>query len=387
VAEKLIKKRCVLSIGDYEPVDMAQRFNGFQEELQQFAKTWNVGTTLSPLKMETNDAVAVWQVETTAPNWQVKTEFRILNWSDIVIKDHQRWSPTRVLRAFRALADFVVSGTCWHYVRLNWRFGLLFLYPALAVLLFSAVALAVLLGSFESLFAWLAGLAIAAALFAAFVKWIDPLVLGRVVDMWIFLHELVHLEKTGLAERLGVFIEDIVAQLQSNEFDEIVIVGHGIGAALQPVILDRVFWALPEFGKDGRSISLLSVGSLLLAVGLHPRGAWVVAPALRVSQDKMVYWVEYQAQDDIMNFPGKNPVGELIDDDSKQPVLRNIRVSDMADAEDRFPESIFKNHRRLVEANSKRYFYDYFMICCGPFNLATRAENPDLMVDAFDEDG
>jgi hypothetical protein len=363
---------------------MAQRFAGFQKQLQQFAKTWKVGVKLSPLRMESNDAVAVWQVETKAPNWQVKTEFRILNWSDIVIKDYRRWTPTRALRALRALADFVVSGTCWHYARLNWRFGLLFLYPALAVLFLSVIALAVILGNFESLFAWLVGFAAAAALFAAFVKWVDPLVLGRVVDMWIFMHELVHLEKTGLAERLGVFIEDIVGQLQSDEFDEIVIVGHGIGAALQPVILDRALWALPEFGKDGRTISLLSVGSLLLAVGLHPKGAWVVAPALRVSQDKMVYWAEYQALEDIMSFPGKNPVGELIDDNSKVPVVKNIHIRDMVGARDRFPESIFKTSRRLVEANTKKYFYDYFMICCGPFTLAKRVENQSLMIDAFD---
>ena len=56
---------------------------------------------------------------------------------------------------------------------------------------------------------------------------------------------------------------------------KIVVIGHGIGAALQPIVLDRAFFALPEFGKgDGRTINVVSVGSLLLAVGLHPRN-WI----------------------------------------------------------------------------------------------------------------
>ena len=204
------------------------------------------------------------------------------------------------------------------------------------------------------------------------------------------MHELVHLERTGLAERLGIFSQDIVEQLQSDNFDEILIVGHGIGAALQPVIVDRALWALPEFGKDGRSVNLLSLGSLLLAVGLHPAGGWVIAPALRVSLDKMVYWIEYQDQEGIIGFPGRTPVTELIGDHGK-PVLQEIEIKDMIDidAKRRLPESAYQNHRQLVRPNSKKYFYDYFMICCGPFALSTRTrvEEPDHMVTAFNPDG
>jgi hypothetical protein len=237
-------------------------------------------------------------------------------------------------------------------------------------------------------FAPIVSLAIGVGLFTAFIRWIDPLVLSRVVDLWIFLYELVHLERTGLAERLGAFSQDLIAQLQSNYFDEIIVVGHGIGAVLQPIIVDRAFWALPEFGKDGRSINLLSLGSLLLAVGVHPEGGWVVAPASRVARDKWVRWAEYQAEEDILSFPGRNPVTEMISDHDT-PVLYNVRARDMVDVDPKrhFPETAYRNHRQLVRANSKRYFYDYFMICCGPFSLSARMKYPNLMVSAFGPDG
>jgi hypothetical protein len=388
VAESLIKRRCVISIGDYEPIDVTQQFASFQRGLARFAKTWNVKVRVSPFKMEADGAVAVWHTETTAPNWQVKTEFRILNWSDLVRRDFQHWNLNRVWRAAKAISNFVFSGTGWRYFRLNWRFGLFFFYPAL-VFLFSAMIalwLVTLLGSFEVPFASLFGFGVVAALLVAFIKWVDPFVLPRVVDMWIFMHELVHLERTGLAERLGVFSQDIIEKLQSDHFDEIVIVGHGIGAVIQPIIVDRAFWALPEFGKQGRSVSLLSLGSMLLAVGLHPEGGWAVGPLSRVVRDRWVFWAEYQAYDDIIGFPGINPVAELIDDQGK-PKLQKIQVKDMVDIKSSFPESIFKNHRALLQANTKKYFYDYFMICCGPFSLPTRVEYPDLMVTAFHSDG
>jgi hypothetical protein len=27
--------------------------------------------------------------------------------------------------------------------------------------------------------------------------------------------------------------------------------------------------------------------------------------------------------------------------------------------------------------NDRRYFYDYFMVCCGPFRLRTRVDQPE----------
>lgn len=386
MAEELIKKRCVILIGDYEPISVAQQVARFQRGLQRFAQTWNVKTSCSSAKIEPDGVVAVWQTETKAPNWKVNTEFRLLNWSDVFKDDSRLRNFNHIWRAVRALANFVISGTCWRYLRTSWRFGLLFLYPVLAVLLFIAIALglATLLGNLGVPFAPFVGLAIGTGLFAAFV-WVDP-VLPRVVDMWIVLYDLVHLKRTDLAERLGIFSQDIVAKLRSNDFNEIVIIGHGIGAALQPVIMDRALFALPDFGKDGRSVSSLSIGSLLLAIGLHREGAWLVSPTLRMAHDRMVYWAEYQADEDILSFPGCNPVTELLGE-SEEPVLQGIRIGDMVDAKRRSPKTVYQNHLQLVGANTKRYFYDYFMICCGPFGLSTRVEYRDHMVKVFGSDG
>jgi hypothetical protein len=389
LTDTLIKRRCVISIGDYDSPQVTQQYANFQAGLKRFSQTWNVATRISPLRTEADGAIAIWRTEAKAPNWVVQTDFRILNWPDVFGSD-TRWSLDRAWRTVKAGADFISSGTWWHYFRLNWRFGLFFFYPLLAVLLLSFLCLwlSAFLGNMEVPFASLLAISALAALSLSYLKWIDPVGILRVLNMWTFVHELIHLQKANLADRLGIFVEDLKAILAVDDFDEIVLVGHGFGAVFQPLIVDRAFWAMPEFGKDGRSISLLSLGSMLLAVGSHPEGAWVVMPASRIARDRWVYWAEYQAQEDVLNFPGKSPLAELLSDHRK-PVLQRISIRKMIElgGKGRLASRINQIHRQYVRANTKKYFYDYFMVACGPFHLRTRVKFPSLMTEAFDSDG
>lgn len=388
MTDTLVKRRCVISIGDYDSPQVAQQYANFQAGLKRFSRTWNVATRISPLRTEADGAIAIWRSEAKAPNWIVQTDFRILNWQDVFGSD-ARWSLDRAWRAIKAAADFISSGTWWRYFRLNWRFGMFFFYPLLAVFLVSFLLLwlSVFLGNMGLPSSSLLAMSALGALSYCYLKWIDPVGMLRVLDMWIFVHELIHLKKANLADRLGIFVEDLKAILAADDFDEVVLVGHGFGAVFQPLIVDRAFWAMPEFGKDGRSINVLSLGSMLLAVGAHPEGAWVVMPASRIARDRWVYWVEYQAQEDVLNFPGKSPLAELLSDHGK-PVLQRITIRQMIELSGKgLASRISQIHRQYVRANTQRYFYDYFMIACGPFNLRARVKFPSLMTEAFDADG
>ena len=389
VAGSLIKRRCVISIGDYETLSVAQQFASFQAGLQRFSQTWTVSTKISPFKTTVDGAIAVWHVETKAKNWKVNTEFRLFNWADISNTDLESWNWLKVSRVVRALYDNIATGTCWRYLKLNKRFAIFFLYPVLAVLFtaLGAYFLAALLSLFGLPFTSYVSVLTAAVIILAYIKWVDPDILPRVMNMWVLIHDLVHDKRAGLAERLEVFVQDIVAILQSKEFDEIVIAGHGFGAALQVAVVDRAFWHLKEYEKSGRQICMLSTGSLLLAIALHPEGSWLIGPVSRITRDKMIYWAEYQAQEDVISFAGVNPATVLVGGHSK-PSLQQVKIKNMIKIEKQFlPEAAYQYHRQLVRANSRKYFYDFFMICCGPFALPTRIEDPELMITAFYADG
>jgi hypothetical protein len=53
----------------------------------------------------------------------------------------------------------------------------------------------------------------------------------------------------------------------------------------------------------------------------------------------------------------------------------------------RFRLNFLRIHRQAVMGNERRYFYDYYMLCCGPLPLSERVDNPDRAVAAFAADG
>lgn len=389
MAVQEVRKRCVFFLGGYEPIPPERQHERFVRELSRFQQTWQVGSTVSGLTLSEGGAVAFWQVETRGINWAVDTEYRSLLWGDLVASDFERSDWERVPCAIRAFADFIWSGTAFRYFAVNWRYGLFFLYPILILLGFAAIGFAA---------AWYAtgwGLPVllvpvgALVVFALLTIWPGRfLMLPYMLDDWLFAYELVHRSRPGLDARLDLFAKDIASRLCAGGVDEIVFSGHSLGCALKVEVLDRALRMAPEFGTRDEQLSVLSTGSSLLKIALHPAAAWLKAAVERVSQNKAVFWVEYQTMVDIISFYKVNPLQALRLPDTGRPTIRRVHVRDMLEPETyrRFKGNFFRLHRQLVMGNDKRYFYDYFMVCCGPFRLMTRADRPET-VTAFSADG
>lgn len=384
-----VKKRCVFFLGGYEPIPPERQHERFVRELGRFQQTWQVTSSVSDLTLSEGGAIASWQVETRGPNWAVDTEYRSLLWGDLVASDFERSDWERVPCAIRAFADFIGSGTAFRYFAVNWRYGLFFLYPILILLGFAAIGVAV---------AWHAtawGLPVllvpvgALAVFALLTIWPGRfLMLPYMLDDWLFAYELVHRTRPGLDERLDVFARDVAARLRAGGVDEIVFSGHSLGCALKVDVLDRALRLVPELEGGGRQLNVLSTGSSLLKIALHPAASWLKEAVARVSQNRAVFWVEYQTMVDIISFYKVNPLLALRLPDTGRPTIRRVHVRDMLTPETyrRFKGNFFRLHRQLVMGNDKRYFYDYFMVCCGPFRLMTRADHPE-QVTAFSATG
>jgi hypothetical protein len=389
MAAQEVKKRCVFFLGGYEPIPPERQHERFVRELGRFQKTWHVTSTVSGPALSEGGAVASWTVETRGPDWAVETEYRSLLWEDLVASDFERSDWERVPCAIRAFADFIWSGTAWRYFAVNWRYGLFFLYPILILAGFAATGLALAWQAtgygLPQLLVPLAALAV----FAVLTVWPGRfLLLPYMLDDWLFAYELVHRTRSGLDERLDVFAKDVAAKLSAGDVDEIVFAGHSLGCALKVEVLDRALRLAPDFGARGEQLSVLSTGSSLLKIALHPAASWLREAVARVSQNQAVFWVEYQTMVDIISFYKVNPLHALKLPDTGRPRIVRVHVRDMLEPETyrRFKGNFFRLHRQLVMGNDKRYFYDYFMVCCGPFRLRTRADLPERMT-AFSAEG
>jgi hypothetical protein len=387
-----VRKRCVFFLGGYEPITPARQHERFVRELTRFSGTWNVTTSVSDMSVSGDGAIALWRVDTRGPNWSVETEYRSLLWGDLVEADFGRSDRVRVPRAFGAFADFIFSGTAWRYFAVNWRYGLFFSYPLLIVASFIAAAvtmalLAVRLGlPMPLLFAPLVAILVFCVLLVVPGRF---LMLPYMFDDWIFAQELVHRTRPGLDARLQAFAEEIARRRRQGGYDEFIFMAHSLGCALKLDVADRALRIEAAGPPANPAFNMLSAGSSLLKIALHPAGLWLKDAVARVSQHKAVFWVDFESMVDIISFYKAHPTRALNLPDTGQPMIKRVHVRDMLqrDTYKRFRGNFFRLHRQLVMGNDKRYFYDYFMICCGPFGFPTRLRDPDLMTAAFAADG
>jgi hypothetical protein len=388
----LVRKRCFVQMTGYEPVGPQHQHRRFVREMARFQKAWNVQGRVSPPKLAADGSSASWTVETLGPNWHVTTDFHYFRWDDFVAADMARSDWWRFPLGIAALMEFILTGTVVRYFIVAWRYGGFFLYPLVFVLgtmwlAIAATRFAVIhLGlPHHMLLAPLLCLAIFAGL-----RWTlgRMIYIGYALDDWYFARDFVHRARPQVEGRLDRLARELVRLARDTDADEIVFDGHSLGAPLSLAIVDRALQLDPQLGA-GKPLHLVSSGSSLLKVALHPAAGWLREAVGRVANAPAIYWVEYQALVDVINVYKVDPVVALGMAPAGKPIVRIIRIRMMVEEETyrRFHLNFLRIHRQAVMGNERRYFYDYYMLCCGPIALTDRVENPDRAVAAFGGDG
>jgi hypothetical protein len=392
MAVEVVKKRCFLCVGGYEPINPDWWHQRFVREIERFEKTWNAAAEVSKPVISDEDGLAGWKIETKGPNWRTETDFVLLRWDDFVIADFARSNLERVPRGILAFGDFIFSGAAFRYLHSSVRYFLFFLYPLILLAGLIAIAAAipyVLIRTGLPIPAPLAAI-IAVAAFAGSLYWPGRFFLFHyLLDDWIFAGELVHRSRAGLDPRIDRFARELVERARDRSYDEVVVSGHSLGGALMMEIVDRALKLDPTLGKNGPVLWLMSTGSSLLKIALHPKAEWIRLATGRVADAPYVNWVEYQAIVDVISFYKTDPVVEMGLPDRERPIVQQVKIRRMLEPATykRFWGNFFRLHRQFGMGNELRYFYDYFQICCGPAPLARRVEQRDRLCEAFAEDG
>jgi hypothetical protein len=387
-----VKKRCVFFLGGYEPIPPERQRERYIRELSRSGRVWAAKTEVGPLEMAPERMVGTWRIEASGPNWSTGAAYHSLLWHDVVLDDFARPAWRRVLRAVVAFGDFILTGTAFRYFRVNWRYGLFFAYPVLLLLGFAALAIygASFLPGLGLPLPYLLAPIAALAIFAILMVWPGRfLLLDYMMDDWIFGHELVHRSRPDFDRRLEGFAQALAEVMRRADDDEVVFAAHSLGCALKVAVVDRALQLVPDFGKNGERLSLLSTGSSILKIAFHPRGGWLRDAIARVSAHPAIFWIDYQTMADPISFYNVDILKVLKLPDTGRPMIRRVHIRDMLETATyrRFKANFFRLHRQLVMGNEKRYFYDYYMICCGPLRLETRVLKPETVVPSFAPDG
>jgi pimeloyl-ACP methyl ester carboxylesterase len=372
----MIKRRLVFPIAGYDPVDAVRHHRRFARGLVTFARTWNVNAEVSNLAEATPDKPAHWTVTTCGGNWRVEATYVPLAWNDIVLADLSRPMPLRLARFGAALFDFIRTGTSFRYFRANWKYGFFFFYPAFHLVVFAAIG-AVLglwaanLAQLEGAASALTATAVGAAAFCGLLSW-----LGRrwrviqALDDWIFAYDYLHGRRPDVELWLDRFAREIAAAAREDRYDEIVVVGHSLGATLAVNVVARALERDPALGRHGTPVCVLTVGSTIPKFTLHPDAVRIRLDVARLAADANVEWAEYHARADPISFYMFDPAGGRIKRDrfDRKPVIRLVRIKNMV-AEGGYRRIQFKFmrvHHQFVMANERRTTYDFYMMGCGP---------------------
>jgi hypothetical protein len=392
----MIARRHVLHVAGYDPVDVVRHHRRFRRELATFAGTWNVTATAGEL-FGTQCGVA-WTVDTRAPNWSVETTYELLDWRDIVLEDLAQ-PTTRLLRdAVAAFADFIGSGTVGRYFSASHRYAFFCIAPLfqLAFLLVVALTIGHLIVGALALAGFGGGLVrlvVTVVAFAVLLQW--PGRRWRVdqaLHDWIFAREYLYGRRPDVEERLDAFAERLVEVARDPAIDEILVVGHSLGALLALDFIDRAAKLEPALAGHVPRLSFLTVGATIPKVTLHPAGERFRACARRVAAMPAIDWVEYQSRDDVISFYKFHPVASrrLADDDGRtKPLVRRVQIHEMLTPESfrRYRFRFLRMHYQFVMANERRAPYDFFMLACGPISLLPTAHAPGGPTDLFGPDG
>ncbi|MEH2513266.1 hypothetical protein V1291_004620 [Nitrobacteraceae bacterium AZCC 1564] len=388
--DPLILRRLVVHIGGYDPHMLPEKSHRrFVRELKRFEKTWSAQATVSACSVTADEAT--WHIATSGPNWSVETRYCLLRWDDIIRSvARQPWWKRAPLSQM-AFIDFAAAGALWGYLRTNWRYALFFIYP---FLIFDAfIILAWLTGNFFASAGGSVWIGVIAGLLALVVLVRGPcrwLAVATLFDDWIFSRTYVRAGCPVLEQRLDVIARDIDAAARGSQLDEILVIGHSLGAVLAVDLLDRVLRLNASIGENAAPrVAFLSVGSSILKIGLH-RGAKRFHRSLqRVATAPGIFWAEYQALTDVMNFYKTNPVSEMGLTAIDRPVVRIVKIRNMLDPTSyrRIRRNFYRVHNQFISGNERRTPYDYFMLVCGPLSAEQQARSPDGATPAFDASG
>jgi pimeloyl-ACP methyl ester carboxylesterase len=375
----MIGRRHVFHIGGYDPITPDKQLERFRLSLSRFERTWNVSSRTYEIG-HTTDASSSWEVHAWGPNWTTRVTFEILRWDDLVLADSRRGMLSRLYQSTLTLLDFVANGTLFRYFLGNWKYAVFFIFPYVSIAIFGlgsavmAYALTQQLGV-AGLWAAAFGIFIAVLTYTALIHWLDPRRrIKHALDDAIFSRQFLCGQRPEMETRIDNFASRILDRVRKDDVDEIVIVGHSLGAAMAIAAVARGLKHDPQFAEHGPPLCVLTVGATIPKFSLHPKGEQFRQAARAVANKIPIQWVEYQARDDVISFYRFDPVSlkrASPDGSDGRPNIRRVQMHSMMNAASfrRHRFDFMRLHYQFLMGNDLRAAYDYCMITCGPLEF------------------
>jgi pimeloyl-ACP methyl ester carboxylesterase len=388
-----VARRILFYVPGYDP-DAERRYRAlFVRELRRYAKGFGITMpTMSRPVTSVDGQSQSWTVEADERGSRTRTMYEVLLWSDLVRRDMARpYGLSACLNAW-ALLHVAANGTLARLYRANWKCGNVILYPFVMSLLLLAAPLVTgllghgLLGLALGLPTWIAlaaGVGIGLWGLGSVAPRLNRAFLWQLMHDWIFHCEHASGRRPDYERSIDAFADHVLARIREAACDEILIVGHSTGGLAAVELAARVIAKDDRLGRGGPVVSLLTLGSSLPIVALQTRARATRDAVARLVTSPRLVWVDYQAPQDWMNFPGFNPARDLSlglsDAETLNPIIRSAKFSEIIDAETyrRIRLRPFRMHFQFLMANDRAGVFDIFALSLGGRCLRDRVLSDD----------
>jgi len=372
-------KRHVLYVHGYDPRGVKTYRTLFDEQHGDFCRLHRLEGEIG--EVEVSDFVTAWSVTTAGAGWRVETTYQFLGWEDLIRPQFSTPAPAKIFHALRSLAARCASGTLGAIIRSKTRFRFFFLYPFFLLLFEAAVALGLALAFAGPLSRW-AGIDGAVAMagtgvFAVTLALLLKLTERRTFLLYLFaLHDAsiryARREDVGWAQRFQAFADHLDNVVRTADTDEVVLVGHSLGAVTAVDALARALKKNPSLGMVGPRVVLCTLGGNLPVVGLDPAGGWLREKIERLAGERSIGWIDFQSSRDVVGFGPFDPVvdhGLPAEFGRTNPMIVRVSFKDSIRPENyaKFRLGFFGIHFQFLKASERTNgCYDYIQLCCGP---------------------
>jgi pimeloyl-ACP methyl ester carboxylesterase len=395
-----VRRRHVIYVAGYEPRGARGYYKLFERECGRFQRVWPVSLTIQPGDFDSED-FARWLIDVRASNWRVSTTYDFLRLEKFIRSDLAEPMMRHIPHSLGWIIGDLLSGALFRIFRASWRFGLHLLFVQLVLLAWLALpaTIGVMVGYVVTDHLGLSTLVgIAASLLAAVASFfvLQP-VAGRwgaiqIPSCWVMLRRFARGQAVWLDHVIDAGARRLIAVARENDADELVVVGHSAGGVIASAVIARALEFDPELGRRGPRLVLLTLGSVMPAVALHPAARRMREIVKRLAVEPTLAWIDCKFRKDIMSFLNCDPVegiGVHVGGRRRNPLTWRVPFKDMLSPEDyrRLRWKFFRVHFQYIMASDRPCAYDYILLVGGPVAIAEWAKKHHELTLEFILDG
>jgi hypothetical protein len=309
-------RRLLIFLHGYEPRGGALYYKLYRDQAAKHAERSGTPIHVSP-RNSADPRLTTCEIRTEGRDGVAETTAEFHNWDDLARAHWARGDFGGIRETLRFSWLFLRTGHFSRLLRIDRRAGLVALWPLLTILVPLALALlgvvlvCVLVAALLGRPWWVGILALPPALFGvvkavnAFDRFSQVFWVGRTLAFYADdgLGRLADYEswKDHLAAHL-------VRRAQEAAYDEILVVGHSVGAALAVSVVGRALALDPDLTRRGPQIALLTLGQAMPVLGLLPGAESFRAELRACALADGLDWVDVTARIDLACFHLVDPV-------------------------------------------------------------------------------